>query len=55
MSMSEFEYVAVLLSIVFGLAITQLLSGTVCLFYEDRIEDVRLGWALAVTLALIIN
>jgi hypothetical protein len=55
MSMSEFEYVAVLLSIVFGLAITQLLSGTVRLFYEDRIDDVRLGWALAVTLALIIN
>jgi hypothetical protein len=53
--MSEFEYIAVLLSIVFGLAITQLLSGTVRLFYEDRIDDVRLGWALAVTLALIIN
>ena len=53
--MSEFEYVAVLLSIVFGLAITQLLSGTVRLFFEDRVDDVRLGWALAVTLALIIN
>jgi hypothetical protein len=55
MSMSEFEYIAVLLSIVFGLAITHLLSGTVRLFYEDRIDDVRLGWALAVTLVLIIN
>ena len=53
--MSEFEYIAVLLSIVFGLAITQLLSGVVRLFYEDRIDDVSLGWALAVTLALIIN
>jgi hypothetical protein len=53
--MSEFEYLAVLLSIVFGLAITQLLSGTVRLFYEDRIDDVRLAWALAVVLALMIN
>jgi hypothetical protein len=55
MSMSEFEYIAVLLSIVFGLAITQLLSGTVRLFFEDRVDDVRLGWALALTIALIIN
>jgi len=53
--MSEFEYVAVLLSIVFGLAITQLLSGAVRLFYEDRIDDVRLVWALVVALALITN
>ena len=53
--MSEFEYLAVLLSIVFGLAITQLLSGTVRLFYEDRIDDVRLAWALAIAIALIIN
>ena len=53
--MSEFEYIAVLLSIVFGLAITQLLAGTMRLFYEGRMDDVRLGWALAVALALIIN
>ncbi len=53
--MSEFEFLAVLLSIVFGLAMTQLLSGTVRLFYEDRIDDVRLAWALAVALVLIID
>ena len=53
--MSEFEYIAVLISIVFGLAITQLLSGIVRLFYDDHIDDVSLGWALAVTLALLIN
>jgi hypothetical protein len=55
MSMSEFEFLAVLLSIVFGLAMTQLLSGTVRLFYEDRIDDVRLVWALAIALLLIID
>ena len=53
--MSQFEFLAVLLSIVFGLAMTQLLSGTVRLFYEDRIDDVRLAWALAVALVLIID
>lgn len=53
--MSEFEFLAVLLSIVFGLALTQLLSGAVRLFYEDRIDDVHLAWALLVALALIIN
>jgi hypothetical protein len=55
MSMSEFEFLAVLLSIVFGLAMTQVLSGTVRLFYEDRTDDVRLAWALSVALILIIN
>jgi len=53
--MGEFEFLAVLLSIVFGLAITQLLSGIVRLFYQDRIDDVRLGWALSITIALIVN
>jgi hypothetical protein len=55
MSMSEFEFLAVLLSIVFGLAMTQLLSGTVRLFYEDRIDDVRLAWALSIAVVLIID
>jgi hypothetical protein len=53
--MSEFEFLAVLLSIVFGLALTQLLSGAMRLFYEERIDDVHLAWALVVALALIIN
>jgi hypothetical protein len=53
--MSEFEFLAVLISIVFGLALTQLLSGAVRLFYEESIDDVHLAWALAVATALIIN
>jgi hypothetical protein len=53
--MSEFEFLAVLLSIVFGLAMTQLLSGTVRLFYEESTDDVRLAWALSIAIALIIN
>jgi hypothetical protein len=53
--MSEFEFLAVLLSIVFGLALTQILSGAIRLFYEQRVDDVHLAWALVVALALIIN
>jgi hypothetical protein len=53
--MSEFEFLAVLLSIVFGLALTQVLSGTLRLFYEDRVDDVHLAWALVVVVALIVN
>ena len=46
--MSEFEFVAVLLSIIFGLAITQVLAGTVRLLYGDHIDDVHLAWALMI-------
>ncbi len=53
--MSEFEFLAVLLSIIFGLAITQLLSGVVRLFYEDRVDDIRLAWALTVGTILVVN
>ncbi len=53
--MSEFEFLAVLLSIVFGLALTQLLSGTVRLFYETSIDDVRLLWSLTITMVLIVD
>lgn len=40
--MNEFEFLAVLLSIVIGLAMTQILSGTMRLFYADSFDDVRL-------------
>ena len=53
--MNEFEFLAVLLSIIFGLAITQVLSGVVRLFYEDRVDDTRLAWALSVGTILIVN
>ena len=53
--MSEFEFVAVLVSIIFGLAITQVLTGTVRLLYGDHIDDVHLAWALMLILGLVVN
>ena len=53
--MSEFEFLAVLLSIIFGLGITQVLSGIVRLFYEDRVDDIRLAWALVVGTIMVVN
>ena len=53
--MSEFEFLAVLLSIVFGLALTQVLSGAIRLLYDDPIDDEQLAWALCVVAALVVN
>ena len=53
--MTQFEFLAVLLSIVFGLALTQVLSGAIRLLYDDPIDDERLAWALCVVTALILN
>ena len=53
--MSGFEFLVVLLSIVFGLALTQLLSGAMRLLNEQMIDEVRVVWAGALTLMIIIN
>jgi hypothetical protein len=53
--MSEFEFLAVLLSIVFGLALTHVLSGAIRLLYDDPIDDEWLAWALCVVTALVVN
>jgi hypothetical protein len=53
--MSGFEFLVVLLSIVFGLALTQVLSGAMRLLNEESIDGVRLVWAGALALMLIIN
>jgi hypothetical protein len=53
--MNEFEFLAVLLSIVFGLALTQVLSGGIRLLYDHPIDDEKLAWALVLVTALVVN
>jgi predicted nucleic acid-binding Zn ribbon protein len=53
--MSGFEFLVVLLSIVFGLALTQLLSGAVRVLNEERVDALRLIWAGVLILMVIIN
>jgi hypothetical protein len=40
--MDKFEFVAVLLSIIFGLALTNLLSGMLRAFFKKELTDTRL-------------
>ena len=53
--MSGFEFLVVLLSIVFGLAGTQLLSGAMRLLNEQVIDEFRLVWAAVILLMIVIN
>ncbi len=53
--MDKFEFVAVLLSIIFGLAITNLLSGMLRAFFRKELTDTRVAWSLTVGLILLVN
>lgn len=53
--MSGFEFLVVLLSIVFGLALTQILSGAMRLLNEAAIDEVRLVWAGTLVVMIIVN
>lgn len=53
--MSEFEFLAVLLSIVFGLALTHVLSGVIGATVTRTIDDTTLMWTLWVLLVMILN
>ena len=53
--MDKFEFVAVLVSIVFGVAITNLLSGMVRSFFQRDLSNSRLAWSLAVGMVLVSN
>jgi len=53
--MSEFEFLAVLLSIVFGLALTQTLAGGVRLLFDDEIDYERMGWTLCLVTTFVVN
>ncbi len=53
--MEKFEFIAVLLSIIFGLALTNLLSGMLRAFFMKELSETRLVWSLTVGLILLVN
>ena len=53
--MDKFEFIAVLVSIVFGVAITNLLSGMLRSYFTHDLSNTRLGWSLAVGMVLVAN
>lgn len=53
--MDKFEFVAVLVSIVFGVAITNLLSGMLRSYFQRDLSNTRLAWSLAVGMVLVAN
>ncbi len=53
--MSEFEFIAVFVSIIFGLSLTQILSGAVSQIQSRSLGLDQLGWSLFVLYVLTIN
>ena len=53
--MSTFEFIAVLLSIIFGLAIANLLSGIVQALFRGELTGTRLAWSILVGNILLVN
>lgn len=56
--MSAFEHLAVFLSLIFGLATTQLLAGIARSLHRrniERLDDVHLVWSVVVLLILVLN
>ena len=53
--MSNFEFIAVLLSIIFALAIANLLSGMLQAFLRGELTDTRLAWSILVGNVLLLD
>jgi hypothetical protein len=53
--MSSFEFIAVLLSIIFALAIANLLSGMLQAFLRRELTDTRLAWSIIVGNLLLLD
>jgi len=53
--MTKFEFIAVLLSIIFGLGLTNLLSGLLKAFIRRELTDTRLAWSILVANLLLVN
>jgi hypothetical protein len=53
--MSNFEFIAVLLSIIFALAIANLLSGMLQAFLKGDLTDTRLAWSILVGNILLLD
>ena len=53
--MSEFEYLAVFISIIFGISLTHVLAGTIRSIYLKNVEQGHLVWTLYILLVMILN
>ena len=53
--MSEFEFIAVLLSIIFGLGLANLLSGMMQAFLRRELTDTRVAWSVFVGNLLLVD
>jgi hypothetical protein len=53
--MTEFEFIATFLSVVFGLAVSNLLSGMARSYYQNLLNATRLGWSLTIGVTLLVN
>lgn len=53
--MTQFEFIAVLLSIIFGLGLTNLLSGLLQAFFKRELTDTRLAWSIVVGILLLVD
>jgi hypothetical protein len=53
--MTKFEFIAVLLSIIFGLGLTNLLSGMLQAFFKRELTDTRLAWSIVVGTIVLVN
>lgn len=53
--MSKFEFIAVLLSIIFGLGLANLLSGMLQAFLRRELTDTRIAWSILVGNLLLVD
>jgi hypothetical protein len=54
-SMTEFEYLSVLTSIIFGLAFTHILTGSIRAIYARRLGEIHLVYTVFVLVLLVLN
>jgi len=54
-TVSEFEFIAVFVSIIFGLSLTQILSGAVSQLQSRQLNSDQLGWTVFCAYVLAIN
>ena len=53
--MSKFEFIAVLLSIIFGLGLANLLSGMFQAYLRRELTDTRIAWSIFIGMLLLVN
>lgn len=53
--MSEFEYLAVIISVIFGISLTHVLAGAVRSVYRKKTEPSHFGWTLFFFLLINLN